>query len=151
MQSFGVSLASTRLAAFAVSGFIAGLAGALLAYQNTVFSPGAFSPEQSIALFVMAVIGGVGSLLGAVLGAVFLIGLPLLPGLRNIQFIELLTSGLGVLLVLAFLPGGLAEGVYRVRDTLLRRVAAKHNIVVASLVADTLVTDDEFGPAEVGA
>ena len=151
MQSFGVSLASTRLAAFAVSGFIAGLAGALLAYQNTVFSPGAFSPEQSIALFVMAVIGGVGSLLGAVLGAVFLIGLPLLPGLRDIQFIELLTSGLGVLLVLAFLPGGLAEGVYRVRDTLLRRVAAKHNIVVASLVADTLVHDDEFGPAEVEA
>ncbi len=149
MQSFGVSLASTRLAAFAVSGFIAGLAGSLLAYQNVVFSPGAFSPEQSIALFVMAVIGGVGSLLGAVLGAIFLIGLPLLPGLRDIEFIELLTTGLGVLLVLLFLPGGLAEGVYKIRDTLLRRVAAKHNIVVSSLVADTLVKDDDFGPAEV--
>ncbi len=137
MQSFGVSLAATRLSAFAISGFIAGLAGALLAYQNVVFSPGAFSPEQSIALFVMAVIGGVGSLLGAVLGAVYLIGVPLIPGLRDVQNIELLTSGLGVLGVLLFLPGGFAEGAYRVRDVFLKRVAARHGIVVASMVADS--------------
>lgn len=143
MQSYGVNLASTRLAAFAISGFIAGLAGALLAYQNTVFSPGGFSPEQSIALFVMAIIGGVGSLLGAVLGAIYLIGLPLLPGLRDIEFIELLTSGLGVLLVLAFLPGGLSEGVYRLRDTFLRKVAARNGVHVASLVADSLVDADK--------
>jgi branched-chain amino acid transport system permease protein len=143
MQAYGVSLAGTRLAAFAISGFVAGLAGALLAYQNTVFSPGAFAPEQSIALFVMAVIGGVGSLGGAVLGAVYLIGLPLLPGLRDVKFVELLTSGLGVLLVLAFLPGGLSEGVYLLRDRFLRRVAAKHGIVVASLVADSLVDEEK--------
>jgi branched-chain amino acid transport system permease protein len=143
MQAYGVSLAGTRLAAFAISGFIAGLAGALIAYQNTVFSPGGFSPEQSISLFVMAVIGGVGSLGGAVLGAVYLIGLPLLPGVRDIQFVELLTSGLGVLLVLAFLPGGLSEGVYLLRDRFLRWVANRHGIVVASLVADSLVDEKE--------
>jgi branched-chain amino acid transport system permease protein len=143
MQAYGVSLAATRLAAFAISGFIAGLAGALIAYQNTVFSPGGFSPEQSISLFVMAVIGGVGSLGGAVLGAVYLIGLPLLPGLKDVQFVELLTSGLGVLLVLAFLPGGLSEGVYLIRDKFLRWVANRHGIVVASLVADSLVDEKE--------
>jgi branched-chain amino acid transport system permease protein len=141
MQAFGVSLASTRLAAFAISGFIAGLAGALIAYQNVVFSPGAFSPEQSISLFVMAVTGGVGSLLGAVLGAVYLIGVPLLPGLRDVELIDLLTSGLGVLVVLMFLPGGFAEGAYRARDWFLRKVAEKHNIVVASLVADVRVVE----------
>ncbi len=143
MQAYGVSLASTRLAAFAVSGFMAGLAGALIAYQNTVFSPGGFSPEQSISLFVMAVIGGVGSLGGAVLGAVYLVGLPLLPGLREVKFIELLTSGVGVLLVLAFLPGGLSEGAYILRDRFLRRIATKHGIVVASLMADSLVDEAE--------
>ncbi len=148
MQAFGVSLASTRLAAFAISGFIAGLAGALIAYQNVVFSPGAFAPEQSIRLFLMAVIGGVGSLLGAVLGAIYLIGLPLLPGLRNIELIDLLTSGLGVLFVLLFLPGGFAEGAYRLRDAFLRKVAARHGIVVSSLVADTRVETGE-GEAEV--
>ena len=141
MQAYGVSLAATRLAAFAISGFIAGMAGALLAYQNTVFSPGAFAPEQSIALFVMAVIGGVGSLAGALLGAVYLIGLPLLPWLRDIQFIELLTSGAGVVLVLMFLPGGLSEGAYILRDRFLRRIANRHGIVVASLVADSLVDE----------
>ena len=141
LQAYGVHPATTRLAAFALSGFLAGMAGALLAYQNTVFSPGGFAPEKSIELFVMAVIGGVGSLAGALLGAVFVVGLPLLPGLRNVQFVELLTSGLGLLLILNFLPGGLAEGVYRVRDMVLRKVAERRNLHVPSLVADALVVE----------
>src|SRR5439155_14090905 len=130
-----------RLTASALSAFLAGMAGALLAYQNTVFSPGGFAPEKSIELFVMAVIGGVGSLAGALLGAVYVVGLPLLPGLRNIQFVDVLTSGLGLLLILNFLPGGLAEGVYRIRDMILRKVAQRHNLHVPSLVADALVVE----------
>jgi branched-chain amino acid transport system permease protein len=143
MRAYGVNPASTRLAAFALSGFLAGMAGALLAYHNTVFTPSGFPPETSIALFVMAVLGGVGSLSGALLGAAYVVGLPLIPGLRDIRFIDFLTSGLGLLLVLNFLPGGLAEGMFRVRDQLLRRVAARHNLVVPSLVADSLVVDSE--------
>jgi branched-chain amino acid transport system permease protein len=141
VQAFGVNLAATRMAAFAASGFIAGLAGALLAYYNESFEPGGFTPEKSLTIFVMAVIGGVGSIAGAILGAVYVVGLPLLPGLRSIDEIELLVSGLGLLLLLLLLPGGLIEGVYRVRDDLLRRVAAKHGIHVPSLVADSLVED----------
>ena len=151
VQAFGVNLAATRLAAFAVSGFIAGIAGALLAYQNTVFESGAFTPEKSIALFVMAVIGGVGSVAGAVLGAVYVVGLPLLPVLRDIEFVEFLTTGLGLLLLLSFLPGGLTEGVYRVRDSALRWVAARHRIHVPSLVADTLVTSADEAHVDVEA
>jgi branched-chain amino acid transport system permease protein len=141
MQAYGVNLAATRLAAFAISGFMAGLAGALLAYQNTVFSPGGFTPEKSIELFVMAVIGGVGSIPGALLGAAYVVGLPLLPGLRNIEFVEVLTSGLGLLILLNFLPGGLAEAAYKTRDTLLRKIAARRGIHVPSLVADSLAAD----------
>ena len=145
MQAFGVHLAATRMAAFAVSGFIAGLAGALIAYQNEGFNPEGFTPEKSLTLFVMAVIGGVGSIAGAILGAVFVVGLPLLPGLRDVELIELLTSGVGLLFVLMFLPGGLLEGFYRLRDGFLRRVAAKHGIHAPSLVADSLVTEEEEG------
>jgi branched-chain amino acid transport system permease protein len=141
LRAYGVNPASTRLAAFAISGFLAGMAGALLAYHNTVFTPSGFPPETSIALFVMAVLGGVGSLSGAMLGAAYVVGLPLLPGLRDIQFIDFLTSGLGLLLVLNFLPGGLAEGMFRVRDQLLRRVATRRGIVVPSLLADSLVVE----------
>ena len=143
MQAYGVNLASTRLAAFAISGFMAGMAGALLAYQNTVFSPGGFTPEKSIELFVMAVIGGVGSIPGALLGAAYVVGLPLLPGLRDVDFIEVLTSGLGLLLLLNFLPGGLAEGMYSIRDSFLRKVAARRGIHVPSLVADSRVEEQE--------
>jgi len=143
MQSFGVNLARTRLAAFAISGFIAAVAGALYTYQQGVVEPGAFPAEKSIELFAMTVIGGLTSLPGAMLGAAFVKGLPLLPGLKNVQQIELLTSGAGLILVLMFLPGGLAEGVYRIRDRFLRSVASKHGIHVPSLVADSLVQDSE--------
>jgi len=148
MQAYGVNLASTRLAAFAISGFLAGMAGALLAYQNTVFSPGGFTPEKSIELFVMSVIGGVGSIPGALMGAAYVVGLPLLPGLRDVQFIEVLTSGLGLLILLNFLPGGLAEGMYNLRDSLLRRVAARHGIHVPSLVADSRLEEEQRAAAD---
>ncbi len=149
VQAFGVNLAATRLAAFAVAGFIAGMSGALLAYQNTVFSPGGFTADKSVELFVMSVIGGVGSIAGAVLGAVYVVGLPLLPGLRDIEFVQFLTTGLGLLVLLMVLPGGLAEGAYRVRDNLLRRVADKHGILVPSLVADSLQPEDAAVPADL--
>ena len=143
MQAYGVNLARTRLVAFAISGFIAAIAGALFAYQQTSVDAGTYGPEYSIQLFVMSVIGGVGSLGGALLGAAFVVGLPLLPGLRDIEIIDFLTSGVGVVGILYFMPGGLAEGFYRIRDNFLRKVAAKHNIHVPSLVADSLVEEQE--------
>jgi branched-chain amino acid transport system permease protein len=145
-QAFGVNLARSRLAAFAISGFIAGMAGALLAYQNGAFADNAFPPERSIELFLLTVIGGIGSLPGAMLGALYVRGLPLLPFLRDIDQISLLTTGLGLLVLLLFLPGGLAEGMYRIRDRWLRRVAARSGVLVPSLVADSLVVPDEPMP-----
>jgi hypothetical protein len=67
---------------------------------------------------------------------------------RDINQIQLLTSGLGVLLVLLFLPGGLAEGMYRIRDSLLRWVARRRNIHVPSLVADSLVEEQQHAAEE---
>lgn len=142
LQAYGVNLARTRLAAFAISGFIAAIGGALFAYQFGQIEPDAFLPQQSVSIFLMTVIGGASSLTGAVLGAVYVLGIPLLPVLRDIQFVELLTSGFGVLLILMALPGGLIEGLYRLRDGWLRRVAQREGIHVPSLVADSLVHDD---------
>ena len=142
MEAFGVSVVHTRLVAFAVSGFVAALAGALLAYDQGSVDAGAFTPARSIQLFVMTVIGGIGNIGGAVLGAVFVLGLPVVPGLRRLEFVELLASGIGALIILYFLPGGLMEGVYRLRDGFLRRVAARRGIHVPSLVADSLTDED---------
>lgn len=137
VQAFGISPARTRLAAFAISGAIAALAGGLLVYQLGRVPPGAFTPEDSIQLFVMTVIGGIGSLSGAVLGAVLLEGVPQLPGLRDVELIGVLTTGIGVLLVLMLIPGGLAELLHRIRDAGLRWIAQRRGILVPSLVADT--------------
>ena len=146
MQAFGVNPVRTRLTAFAVSGFIAALAGALLAYEQGSVDPATYTPERSIQLFIMTVIGGIGSLTGAMLGAVFVLGVPLLPGLRDIELIAFLTSGLGVVLVLYFLPGGLVEGWQRVRDVFLRHLAAKHGVHVPSLISDHRTGDDDTPP-----
>ena len=148
VQAFGVNLARSRLAAFGVSGLMAGMAGGLLAYLTPAFADNAFPPERSIELFTLAVIGGIGSLPGAILGAAFVVGIPLLPGLRDINQIQLLTSGLGLLLILNFLPGGLAEGMFQLRDKWLRRIALKRNIHVPSLIADSLVEEQEHEAEE---
>jgi hypothetical protein len=127
---------------------MAGMAGGLLAYLTPAFADNAFPPERSIELFTLAVIGGIGSLPGAILGAAFVVGIPLLPGLRDINQIQLLTSGLGLLLILNFLPGGLAEGMFQLRDKWLRRIALKRNIHVPSLIADSLVEEQEHEAEE---
>jgi branched-chain amino acid transport system permease protein len=147
-QVFGIGPAGTRLSAFALSGFIAGIAGALFVFSQGSVDAGTFTPERSIELFVVTVLGGIGSVAGAILGAAFLQGFSLL-GLREIPqwgpLISLLGTSLGVLLILYFLPGGIAEGMLRVRDRLLRGVAVRRDIVVPSLLADRRTgSEDDF-------
>jgi branched-chain amino acid transport system permease protein len=141
VQAYGVNLARTRLAAFAISGFIAAVAGALLAFHSQQVDATTFSPERSISVFTIAVIGGLTSLPGAVLGAVWVEGVPFL--FDGSQFVRLLTSGVGLLVLLLVVPGGLSEIMYRCRDTFLRWVAKRNNIHVPSLVADSLTAGAE--------
>jgi hypothetical protein len=86
----------------------------------------------------MVVIGGMGSMTGAVIGAIYL---------RGVQFFlpaeyQLLATGVGMLLLLMVFPGGLGQIVFNVRDRLLRRVADRYDLVVPSLVADRRVDVD---------
>jgi ABC-type branched-subunit amino acid transport system ATPase component/ABC-type branched-subunit amino acid transport system permease subunit len=129
-QAFGIDPFRTRIAAFAVSGAMAGLAGSLFAFEQGSVDSATFSPEVSIQLFVMVVIGGVGSLSGALLGAAFVFGVPELPGLREIDQVEFLVSGLGVVVVLALLPDGLAGGVERIRDRVVRWLPGARDVAV---------------------
>lgn len=141
VQTYGVNLATSRLAVFAISGFIAALAGALLAYQQGSVEQAAFRPLLSLELFAMVVIGGMTSLLGPILGALYVLGIPFF--LEDaIENISLLATGAGLLVLLMFLPGGLAEAIYRVRDRFLRWVAARNGVHVPSLVADDLQVQD---------
>jgi ABC-type branched-subunit amino acid transport system permease subunit len=112
--AMGIPLARSKLLAFALSGFIAGYAGVCLAFATERFSTDTFDPTFSILVVSMVVIGGLGSIDGAVLGAIYLVGLPAIFGTDpTIQF---LTSGLGLLAFVLYLPGGLAELLHRFGD-----------------------------------
>ena len=120
-QAYGINVARTRLATFAISGMLAALAGTLFVYLGRAVDPGNFFTTRSIDVFAMVVIGGLGSVAGALAGAVYVIGVQeFLPDL------ELLATGAGMLLLLLFFPGGLAELGFRGRDAFVRWAARRH-------------------------
>ncbi len=75
-QSMGIHLARYKTLSFALSAALAGVAGALYAHKLQFISPDQFNILQSIDLLLMIVIGGLGSVHGVFLGALFLIAMP---------------------------------------------------------------------------
>jgi ABC-type branched-subunit amino acid transport system ATPase component/branched-subunit amino acid ABC-type transport system permease component len=140
-QSFGVSPIRARITAFALSGFIAAVAGAFFVYHQYDVPRSVTQVESSLVIFSMAVIGGLGSIPGAVLGAGYLTFLDYSPFTRQ-PLSRLLASGVGMLLILLFVPSGLGGLLYGLRDALLRRIARARGIVVPSLLADVRVDDE---------
>jgi branched-chain amino acid transport system permease protein len=110
----GIPIVRTKILAFALSGFMAGYAGVCLTFADQRISVNTFAPAVSVLVISMVVIGGLGSIPGAVLGALYLVGLPAIFGTTpTIQFI---TSGIGLLAFILYLPGGLAELLSRFGD-----------------------------------
>jgi branched-chain amino acid transport system permease protein len=138
-QSFGINLVRARLSAFALSGFMAAFAGGLFAFSQHGVEANSFTADQSISMFLMVVIGGLGSVAGPLVGSVYH-GVFLLVADPAIAF---LFTGLGVLATLLLFPGGLAAVFYDARDAMLRRVALRRRIVVPSLVIDVRAEGDE--------
>lgn len=118
--AMGIPVVRTKLLAFALSGFMAGVAGACLAFALERISPSEFGPTESVLVLSMVVIGGLGSVPGAVLGALYLVGLPFLLG--STSTVQFITSGFGVLAFLLYFPGGLAELVRRGNDEVAKLV-----------------------------
>lgn len=137
-QAFGVNILRAKLTAFAISGFLAALGGCLLVELLGGFSPNTYAPEQGFVIFTAAVVGGLGSLVGAGLGSLYLEGAQWwLPGPQW----QTLASAVGVLLVLMIIPGGIGDVVYRIRDAGLRWLANRRGLIVPSLVADASQPD----------
>jgi len=109
--ALGVSPTVTKLAAFVLAGALAGIAGALLAGLRVRSGAADFGPQESLEVVALAVIGGAGSAEGAVLGAVFVLGVPAIFGDTTVA--GLLPSGLGLLVLVLLFPGGLLELVRR--------------------------------------
>jgi branched-chain amino acid transport system permease protein len=115
-QSLGVHLFRYKTAVFALSACITGLAGALLAHRMRFISPDAFNFLLSIQLLLMVVVGGLGSIHGAILGAIFVGGLPqalalmrdyLPTAIARTPGLEPCLFGLVMVLIVLFEPLGL--------------------------------------------
>jgi len=119
--SMGVDPFRAKLGAFALSAAAAGMAGALYAHFNQYASPETFSFSASVLLVVMVALGGWGRYWGPLFGAAIFTAVPEL--LRRFQDTELLVFGVGMVLVLLFLPEGVAGAVQRVRGRRERRPA----------------------------
>lgn len=120
-EVMGVNVFKHKLMSFAVSSFYVGVAGSLLAYQARIISPENFPLTVGIDYLGMIIIGGMGSILGSILGAIFITLLPellrLLSGAAAGAFpslVQLFASikmgvfGLAIVLFLIFEPDGLA-------------------------------------------
>ncbi len=130
VAAFGVSVTRAKLTAFAVAGFLAGASGSLFVHHQQAFAPA--PGGASIGIFIAAVVGGLGSIAGALFGSLFFWG--------TFWWLEgnwrLFASSVGALAVLLIAPGGLAGMMYQLRDWLLRQLATRRGIHVPSLLAD---------------
>lgn len=101
----GVPVPRYLTMAFAVSGFLAGLAGAQFAFLQNFVSPDSFVIDTSIVIIAMIVLGGLGNITGAIIGGVLLALLP--EALREFAQYRMLAYGAILLLLLRFRPQGL--------------------------------------------
>lgn len=121
-QIMGINLFYYKVLAFILSSFFVGIAGALLAHYTMIVSPELYNIHVSIQYLAMILIGGLGSIFGSILGAVFITLLPV--GLNSVvdiltvympEFYQLFSAfkefvfGLAIILFLIFEPGGLAH------------------------------------------
>jgi branched-chain amino acid transport system permease protein len=151
-QAYGVGVTSSKLTAFAIAGFIAAFAGALFVHHQQRLGIASYSIDESREAFIQVVIGGLGSIPGALLGAGFIQGVGYFSTVfpRAIRpLITFLTGGVGLIIVLLVLPGGFSSAFYGIRDNILRAVAKRRGVVVPSLLADTAENGERVQPTSV--
>ena len=134
----------TQLTAFALAGGLAGLGGILLAgaLQSVPLTDRIFQVDDSLQLVAMVVIGGLGSVAGAVIGALWVVGIPAL--FPDNDVVPLLTSSMGLLVLLLYFPGGLVQIGYSARDALVDWVDKRRGTPVP---ARSIATSPRARPA----
>ena len=121
-----VSPIRMKLAAFGVAGGIAAYSGGLLVTLVPSLQPDSlFRASESIVVVATAIIGGLGSVAGPILGALWIRGIPQIIPDELDDLVRLLTSSIGLLVLLMYFPGGLLQIVYSIRDKLLERADRK--------------------------
>ncbi len=162
-ESVGVNTYSLRVKVFTLSAGFAGLGGVFYAYQVQIVSPQVAEFHVSVELLLMVVIGGLGSVWGAIAGA-FIVEL-LSEGLRDLipaiipgatGEVQLIGYGLVLILVILLLPGGIVQVVRTIWGAIRGRAGRRADAAAARAAAADAATGDvptrAFGglPAEPG-
>jgi branched-chain amino acid transport system permease protein len=114
-QATGVHVLGHKLLALFLSSFFAGLAGGVFAYQQISYYPSApFSPHWTFDALLIAFIGGLGTLAGPIIGAIFFVVVREQLAVNLVEIHQVIFGILFILIVLIF-PGGLVEAWERLR------------------------------------
>ena len=128
-QAMAVPVTKVRLTGMVISGIIAGVAGVLFAVLERGVGFASFPVQFSILAFSMAVVGGLGSISGALCGvAVTQVLLNVMAIVSDQQGAASLASGALLLGVLLVLPGGVGQALESVRDRIVKVLAARRGI-----------------------
>jgi branched-chain amino acid transport system permease protein len=104
-ESMGVDIAHYKVMSFAISSFFAGIAGGLFAHYQGYIDPQSFDFSRSVLIVIMVVLGGMGSLSGALIGAFIVTILP--ESLRAFEQYRLVIFPLLLILMMLLRPNGL--------------------------------------------
>lgn len=110
-QAMGIDKTKTKLTAFALGATWAGMAGVLFAAKTAFINPASFTIWESIIILCVVVLGGMGSVIGVILGALVLILLP--EYLRAFSEYRMLVFGFILVVMMIFRPGGIFPNVRR--------------------------------------
>jgi ABC-type branched-subunit amino acid transport system ATPase component/ABC-type branched-subunit amino acid transport system permease subunit len=130
-RAFTVNPTAVKLEAFGVAGFLAGLAGAVYGGGISLLTSDAFAVQRSIDAAAVAVLGGLGLLMGPFLGALFIVGIPEIPnifGIAPLDSLQLLATSVGWLFIVVQFPGGFAVGVDALRTRIVDAIARRHGL-----------------------
>jgi ABC-type branched-subunit amino acid transport system ATPase component/ABC-type branched-subunit amino acid transport system permease subunit len=125
-RAFGVSAVRTKLQAFALAGFLAGIGGSVYGHGLSLISSQAFPIRASLDLVAMTVIGGVGVLAGPLIGAFYILGVKEFIPLNNAGFAA---TAAGWLVLILFYPGGLAQALAPARVAVVTWLGRRAGVV----------------------
>jgi len=126
-ESVGINLTLYKLKSFALGTFLAGIGGGLYAHFLSYINPSDFSFLKSVDILSMIVLGGLGSVPGAVIGAIVLSAAP--EFLRFMSQYRMLVYGALLVFLMVFRPNGLVGGVNFV-DLALRKLGRQRQLPV---------------------
>lgn len=113
-EALGINTFRQKVNAFVISAFIAGLGGSLHAHYFFFISDTTFETTKAIEVVMYNVVGGMGSIIGPILGAIIMIPLP--EFLRSFVAYQIALYGLILILILRFFPAGIWGGVCKLRS-----------------------------------